>query len=281
MSLWLILSDLDRLVAGAWRWRASVGGDPCHRGLLIPTSGGASFITTGVHGCYSPTSDRGAPRGPHGQALEAKATAARRTISTAATLCSNGASNPGGRTARHHQHGGNPVYQPGGNPVQQRTISTAASAPSLPQVRSYLLAPPLSVDPPSLALFIVADSGENWSVGQRQLLCLGRVILKQTQILFMDQATASVDSQTDATIQKITRQEFSSCTIISIAHRIPTVMDCDRVLVLDAGRFLQSCCLYIRYSFILRGVCWYLVKFVFQNVILKYYRFLFRSGKRI
>ncbi|XBI88118.1 hypothetical protein VPH35_026113 [Triticum aestivum] len=82
---------------------------------------------------------------------------------------------------------------------------------------------------------LVADSGENWSVGQRQLLCLGRVILKQNQILFMDEATASVDSQTDATIQKITREQFSSCTIISIAHRIPTVMDCDRVLVLDAG----------------------------------------------
>jgi ABC-type transport system involved in Fe-S cluster assembly fused permease/ATPase subunit len=86
--------------------------------------------------------------------------------------------------------------------------------------------------------FTVADSGENWSVGQRQLLCLGRVILKQNQILFMDEATASVDSQTDATIQKITREQFSSCTIISIAHRIPTVMDCDRVLVLEAGGFL-------------------------------------------
>ncbi|XP_047065452.1 ABC transporter C family member 14-like [Lolium rigidum] len=82
---------------------------------------------------------------------------------------------------------------------------------------------------------LVADSGENWSVGQRQLLCLGRVILKQNQVLFMDEATASVDSQTDAAIQKITREQFSSCTIISIAHRIPTVMDCDRVLVLDAG----------------------------------------------
>jgi hypothetical protein len=89
--------------------------------------------------------------------------------------------------------------------------------------------------PIPLTFFAVADSGENWSVGQRQLLCLGRVILKQNKVLFMDEATASVDSQTDAAIQKITREQFSSCTIISIAHRIPTVMDCDRVLVLDAG----------------------------------------------
>nr|QEY08340.1 ATP-binding cassette sub-family C member 4c [Crocus sativus] len=82
---------------------------------------------------------------------------------------------------------------------------------------------------------MVLDNGENWSVGQRQLLCLGRVMLKRSKILFMDEATASVDSQTDSVIQKIIREDFSSCTIISIAHRIPTVMDCDRVLVIDAG----------------------------------------------
>ncbi|KAL3531457.1 hypothetical protein ACH5RR_010779 [Cinchona calisaya] len=83
---------------------------------------------------------------------------------------------------------------------------------------------------------LVVDNGENWSVGQRQLLCLGRVMLKRSRLLFMDEATASVDSQTDGVIQKIIREDFSSCTIISIAHRIPTVMDCDRVLVIDAGR---------------------------------------------
>ncbi|XP_057958446.1 ABC transporter C family member 14-like [Malania oleifera] len=82
---------------------------------------------------------------------------------------------------------------------------------------------------------LVTDSGDNWSVGQRQLLCLGWVMLKHSRILFMDEATTSVDSQTDAVIQNIIREDFSNCTIISIAHRIPTVMDCDRVLVIDTG----------------------------------------------
>jgi len=83
----------------------------------------------------------------------------------------------------------------------------------------------------------VAENGDNWSMGQRQLFCLGRVLLKSSRILVLDEATASIDTQTDVILQRIIKTEFSNCTIISIAHRIPSVMDSDKVLVLDAGKF--------------------------------------------
>jgi ATP-binding cassette subfamily C (CFTR/MRP) protein 1 len=117
----------------------------------------------------------------------------------------------------------------------QRNSSDAELWEALERVglKDYVSTLPEKLDSP------IEASGSNMSYGQRQLVCLARAFLAKPVILVMDEATASIDQESDSRVQSIIKQHFSHATILSIAHRLESIADFDKILVLDAGELIE------------------------------------------
>ncbi|XP_066298154.1 ATP-binding cassette sub-family C member 9-like isoform X3 [Branchiostoma lanceolatum] len=99
---------------------------------------------------------------------------------------------------------------------------------------------PLVVSFPEGLDTAVREGGSNFSIGQRQLFCLARAFVRKSRVLVMDEATALVDMETEAMLHRVVKNSFTNCTVITIAHRVPNILECDRVLVFGGGKIVEN-----------------------------------------
>ncbi|NXF93851.1 MRP6 protein, partial [Eubucco bourcierii] len=119
------------------------------------------------------------------------------------------------------------------DPLNQYTDADIWTALEQTQLKTFVAALPDQLE------HKCTDQGENLSTGQKQLVCLTRALLQKAKILILDEATAAVDLEIDLQIQSTLRTQFKDSTVLTIAHRINTIMDCDRILVLEKGRVAE------------------------------------------